>query len=291
MYSFTHLHVHTQYSILDGASSIPDIIKKAVKDDMPAIAITDHGNMFGVKEFFNEAKKQGIKAIIGCEVYVAKESRFIKDKNNRSGHHLILLAKNEIGYKNLSKLVSYGYTEGFYYTPRIDKEILNKYNEGLIVLSACLGEIPQAIMNNNIEKAEEIALEYKELFKDDFYLEIMLHESGLPKKDKDVFEKQKLVKNAIKEISKKHNIKIIATNDVHFINAEDAEAHDRLICLNTGKDVSDSDRMKYTTQEFFKTTEEMNNLFSDIPEAIENTNEIVEKITNYNLNKEPIMPV
>ncbi len=291
MASFTHLHVHTQYSILDGASSIPDIIKKAINDKMPAIAITDHGNMFGVKEFFNEAKKQGIKAILGCEVYVAKDSRFTKDKNNRSGYHLILLAKNEQGYKNLSKLVSYGYTEGFYYTPRIDKEILNKYNEGLIVLSACLGgEIPQAIMNNDIKKAEKIALEYKELFKDDFYLEIMLHESGNAKKDQDVFENQKIVKKAIIEIGKKHNIKIVATNDVHFINAEDADAHDRLICLNTGKDIDDPTRMTYTKQEYFKTTEEMSNLFLDIPEAIENTNEIAKKITDYNLNKEPIMP-
>ncbi|MEA3317623.1 MAG: DNA polymerase III subunit alpha, partial [Bacteroidota bacterium] len=204
---------------------------------------------------------------------------------------LILLSKNEQGYKNLSKLVSYGYTEGFYYTPRIDKEILRKYNEGLIVLSACLGgEIPQAIMKNGIEKAEEITLEFKELFKDDFYLEIMLHESGNPQKDQEVFENQKIVNKAIIELGKKHNIKVVATNDVHFINAEDADAHDRLICLNTGKDVDDPTRMRYTTQEFFKTTEEMSNLFSDIPEAIENTNEIVEKITDYNLNKEPIMP-
>src|SRR6056297_139953 len=292
MKPYTHLHVHTQYSILDGASDVAQLIKKAKNDGMPAVSITDHGNMFGVKHFFNEAKKQAIKPIIGCEIYVADGSRKEKKgKEDRSGYHLILLEKNLTGYKNLTKLVSLAWIEGFYYTPRIDWEILQKYNEGIIASSACLGgEVPQAIMTKGPEAGEKMALQYKALFGDDFYLELQRHPSGDPKKDKDIYEDQVTVNKALVNIAHKHNIKLIATNDVHFINAEDAEAHDRLICLNTGKDLDDPSRMSYTRQEYFKTQEEMNQLFGDIPEALENTNEIVAKIEDFDLDCDPIMP-
>jgi len=292
MINFTHLHVHTQYSILDGASDVPHLIKKAKEDGMPAVCITDHGNMFGAKHFYNEAKKQGIKPIIGCEIYIASGSRFEKTgKEDRSGNHLILMAKNKKGYENLSKIVSYAWIEGFYYTPRIDWDLLRKYSEGIIASSACLGgEVPQEIIEKGEEAGEKKALEYKELFGDDFYLELQRHKSGDPKKDEEVYKVQLKVNDVLLRIGKKHDIKIIATNDVHFINAEDADAHDRLICLNTGKDLDDPTRMVYTKQEFFKTQEEMNELFSDIPEAIENTNEIVSKIEEYELEINPVMP-
>ena len=292
MGQFTHLHVHTQYSILDGASDIPGLVSKAVENGMKAVAITDHGNMFGVKEFYNEAKKQEIKPIIGCEMYLADGSRFDKsDRKDRSGYHLILLAKNKTGYHNLIKLVSYAWTEGFYYTSRIDKELLHKYKEGLIVSSACIGgEIPKAALREGAEVAEKLVIEYKEIFGDDFYLELQRHPSGNPEKDKDVYENEQRANAILLDLAKKHNVKVIATNDVHFINAEDAEAHDRLICLNTGKDLDDPDRMQYTKQEYFKTPEEMSELFADIPEAIENTNEIADKIEDYELDREPLMP-
>jgi DNA polymerase-3 subunit alpha len=292
MGNFTHLHVHTQYSILDGASDISNLLAKAVDDGMKAVAITDHGNMFGVKEFYNEAKKQGIKPIIGCEMYLAEDSRFDKsEKKDRSGYHLIVLAKNKTGYDNLIKLVSYAWTEGFYYTSRIDKELLKKYSEGLIVSSACLGgEVPKAIMQKGKEAAKEVIREYKEVFGDDFYLELMRHPSGRPEKDKEVYEVEEEANKVMLELAGELQVKVIATNDVHFINEEDAEAHDRLICLNTGKDLDDPDRMTYTKQEFFKTTSEMTELFSDIPEAIKNTQEIVDKVEDYELDREPLMP-
>ena len=292
MANFTHLHVHTQYSILDGASDISNLVTKAVENEMPAVTITDHGNMFGVKEFYNEAKKQGIKPIIGCELYLANGSRFDKsDKKDRSGYHLILLAKNKTGYHNLVKLVSYAWTEGFYYTSRIDKELLHKYKEGLIVCSACIGgEIPKAALQKGPEAAEELVIEYKEAFGEDFYLELQRHPSGDPDKDRDVYENEQKANAILLELAKKHNVKVVATNDVHFINAEDAQAHDRLICLNTGKDVDDPDRMQYTWQEYFKTPDEMSELFSDIPEAVENTNDIAAKVEDYELDRDPLMP-
>ena len=292
MGNFTHLHVHTQYSILDGATDISGLISKAAENEMKAVAITDHGNMFGVKDFYNKAKSQGIKPIIGCEMYLADGSRFDKsDKKDRSGYHLILLAKNKTGYHNLIKLVSYAWTEGFYYTSRIDKELLHKYKEGLIVCSACIGgEIPKAAIRQGQEAAEKLVLEYKEAFGEDFYLEMQRHPSGDVDKDEDVYENEQKANAVLLELARKHDIKVIATNDVHFINAEDAEAHDRLICLNTGKEVDDPNRMQYTWQEYFKTPEEMSELFSDIPEAIENTNEIADKIENYELDREPLMP-
>ena len=292
MTDFAHLHVHTQYSILDGASNIPELIRKVKATGMKAIAITDHGNMFGVKEFHNEAKKQGIKPIIGCEVYVATNNRFKRDeKEDRAGFHLILLAKNKTGYKNLIKMVSLAWIEGFYYKPRIDKELLRKYSEGIIASSACLGgELASVILNRKSEKAEEVVNEFVDIFGDDYYLELMRHETIDPEIDSDTFSQQVIVNKKLIELSEKFNIKLIATNDVHFINAEDAEAHDRLICLNTGKDLDDPDRLRYTKQEFLKTPQEMSEIFSDVPEAIGNTVEVVEKIDDYELNQKPVMP-
>lgn len=300
MARFTHLHVHTEYSTLDGASKIDVLVRKALADGMKAVAITDHGNMFGVKEFFNYFKKtnkalapeEQIKPILGCEVYVAANSRFDKKgKENSSGDHLILLAKNLKGYHNLIKLVSLGWLEGFYYKPRIDKELLEKYHEGLIASSACLGgEVPQYLQNNEPEKAEEAVLWYKNIFGEDYYLEIQRHPSAEAGFGEDVFPKQQLVNAALLELGRKHGIKVIATNDVHFSNQEDAEAHDRLLCLNTNANVSDAKRIRYTKQEWFKTTAEMEALFADLPEPLANTMEIAEKVEMYNIDSEAVMP-
>ena len=271
--SFVHLHVHTEYSILDSITNIAKMVSKAVADGMTAVAITDHGSMFGVKEFFDCIKKKNagiddpakrIKPIIGCEVYVASGSRFDKKgKEDRSGNHLILLAKNKTGYHNLVKLVSLGYIEGFYYKPRIDKDILEKYREGLMVLSACIaGEIPQYIMDGNIAEAEKAILWYKERFGDDFYLELQRHPTSKSGTATDVFQRQQEVNPVLVELSKKHNVKCIVTNDVHFVNENEAEAHDYLLCISTGKLVSDENRMRYTQQEWFKTRAEMEALFA-----------------------------
>jgi DNA polymerase-3 subunit alpha len=289
---FSHLHVHTQYSILDGASSIPLLIDKVKSLGMEALAITDHGNMFGVKEFHNAATKKGIKPIIGCETYVARRSMSdISGKEDRSGDHLILLAKNITGYKNLIKLISTAWIKGFYYKPRIDKELLIKYREGLIASSACLaGEIQDEILNGTISNAEEALKSYKEIFGEDFYLEIQRHETNEPDADRKAFPLQQKVIEAFKKLSVRYDVKLIATNDVHFINAEDAEAHDRLICINTAKDIDDPDRLRYSKQEYLKTEEEMRAIFSDIPEAIENVAEVVAKIEKYKLDHNPIMP-
>ena len=289
---FTHLHVHTQYSILDGASSIPALMKKAKEDEMKAIAITDHGNLFGAKEFCNQAKKHGIKPIIGCEVYVARRSRFKNtSKEDRGGYHLILLAKNHTGYKNLVKLVSTGWIEGHYYKPRIDKEILKEYSEGLIASTACLGgDIPSQILNESASGLEESLAYYLETFGNDFYMEMQRHPTGDPHFDDDTLAKQEKVNARLMELALDKGVKLIATNDVHFVNEEDAEAHDRLICLNTGKDLDDPTRMRYTKQEWFKTREEMATLYADIPQALENTQEIADKVEYYDLNHDPIMP-
>ncbi len=290
---FCHLHVHTQYSILDGAANIPSLISKAVDDGMKAIAITDHGNMFGVKEFHKEARKRGIKPVIGAEVYVANRSRLLREDKNLDGNdHLILLAKSKKGYHNLVKLVSKGWTEGFYYKPRIDFEILKEYHEDIIVSTACLGGVvPQAIMNKSVDEAERIILKYREVFGDDLYLELMRHQTNDPETDRRVFDDQVYVNRTLLELGKKHGIKCIATNDVHFINEEDAGAHDHLICLSTGKDLDDPTRMRYTHQEWFKTQSEMIELFRDLPEVISNTMEIAEKIEDYELSSNPIMPI
>ncbi len=338
MEPFIHLHVHTQYSLLDGQASIDALIDKAQKDGMNAIAVTDHGNMFGIKEFFNKVskknskplgaikdyekvlkslkskteltaeeqatlaelpakieaeKKKIFKPIIGCECYCARFGRHSKlsTQNDRSGWHLIVLAKNENGYKNLIKMVSLSWTEGFYGRPRIDKELLEKYHEDLIICSACLGgEIPQHIMNGQIDKAEASILWFKNLFGDDYYLEMQRHETHKPGADTSTFPKQQEVNKVLIELAHKHNVKLIASNDVHFVNEEDAEAHDRLICLSTGKDLDDPKRMRYTKQEWMKTTAEMNVIFADIPEALRNTVEIAEKVEFYTIDHGPIMP-
>ncbi len=292
MPSFTHLHVHTQYSILDGASNIPLLVDKAKNLGMEALAITDHGNMFGAKEFHSIAGRKGIKPVIGCEIYVARSTIEEKSgKENRSGDHLILLAKNITGYKNLVKLVSLAWIKGFYYKPRIDKLLLAKYCEGLIASSACLaGEIPDAILNNSMAEAEEAIQSYLDIFGDDFYLEIQRHETTDPGADQSAFPQQQKVIEAYRKLAVKYNIRIIATNDVHFINAEDAEAHDRLICINTAKDLDDPDRLRYSKQEYLKSEEEMRNIFSDIPEAIDNVIDLVNKVEKYKLDHNPIMP-
>lgn len=292
MSQFVHLHVHTQYSILDGASAIKPLIKRAKALGMPSLAITDHGNMFGVKEFHDAAVKEGVKPILGCEVYVATGSRFDKKRGREDrGHHLILLAKNLTGYHNLAKMVSYAFTEGYYYHPRVDKELLRTYHEGIICCSACLGgELPQAIMHGGIDKAEAVVREFKEIFGDDYYLEMQLHRSGDPRRDADVYENQKRVNAVILELAAKHNVKYIASNDAHFIMADDAEAHDRLICLNTGKDLDDPTRMRYTGQEYLKSEQEMAELFGDHPEALTTTLEIADKVEEYSLEHKPLMP-
>jgi DNA polymerase-3 subunit alpha len=293
MIPFTHLHVHSQYSILDGAASVGALVNKAKNDGMTALALTDHGTMFGIKEFHSTCSKSGIKPILGCETYVA--ARSINDKNDkidRSGYHLILLAKNKTGYKNLVKLISIANNDGFYYKPRIDKELLKKYSEGLIVSSSCLGgEIPNLLMNNNLKGAEDAIQWFKNIFGEDYYLELQRNPAESQREREDVYDWQVKVHKQIVPLAKKFGVKIIATNDVHFTNAEDADAHDLLICLNTGKDIDDPNRMRYTKQEWFKTQQEMNELFGDIPEALQNTNEIVEKIEDFKLDSSPIMPV
>ena len=291
MSQFVHLHVHTQYSILDGASGVKAIVKRAAELGMPALAITDHGNMFGVKQFHAEAVNAGIKPILGCEVYVAQGSRLDRSDKDDRGNHLVLLAKNETGYHNLVKLVSYGWTEGYYYRPRIDKELMRRYNEGIICCSACLGgELPRAIRHDRMEEADRIVEEFKEIYGDDYYLEMQLHKSGDPRRDAEVYQSQLKVNRALLELAEKHQVKVIASNDVHFIRPEDAEAHDHLICLNTGKDLDDPDRMRYTTQEYLKSAEEMAELFPDHPEALATTLEIADKVENYSLSHKPLMP-
>ena len=270
MSNFVHLHVHSEFSLLDGANRIKDLPKRAKELGMDSIALTDHGVMFGVVDFYKACKNEGIKPIIGCEVYVAPRTRFDKEANIDNHYsHLILLAKNETGYKNLSKLVSMGFTDGFYYKPRIDLEILEKYHEGLICLSACLaGSVNKQILKNDIEEAEKIAMWHKNLFGEDYYLEIQ--PNGLPEQ---VLVNQKLI-----EMSRKLNIPLVATNDAHYLKKEDAYNHEILLCIQTGKRMTDEDRMRMGTDEFYvKSPEEMMEYFKNVPEAIENTVKIAEK--------------
>ena len=269
MSKFIHLHVHSEYSLLDGANRIKDLPIRAKEMGMEAIALTDHGVMYGVIDFYKACKKEGIKPIIGCEVYVANRARFDKEAGLDFNNHLILLAKNNIGYQNLTKLVSAGFTEGFYYKPRIDKELLQKHHEGLICLSACLaGEVNQAILKDDIEHAEEVALWFKNLFGQDYYLEVQ--NNGIKEQ---VLANQKLI-----QISKKLDIPLVATNDAHYSKKEDAYNHEVLLCIQTGKKMKDEDRMRFDTEELYlKTTEEMEDYFSNIPEAIENTVKIADK--------------
>ncbi|MFI3322712.1 MAG: DNA polymerase III subunit alpha [Rikenellaceae bacterium] len=291
MTQFTHLHVHTQYSILDGASDIKKLLKRAKELEMESIAITDHGSMFGVKLFHQEANKLGIKPILGCEVYIAPKSRHTKNERSDRGYHLILLAKNSVGYHNLAILASYAYTDGFYYNPRIDWDLLSEHHEGLICCSACLGgEVPQNIMKENFEEAENTVNRYKALFGEDYYLEMQMHPRLNPEADGTLLDKQKNVNRHIIELGKKCGVKCIASNDSHFINADDAEAHDHLICLSTGRDLDDEKRMRYSGSEYLKSGDEMVELFADYPEAISNTQEIADKIENYSLSHAAYMP-
>ena len=270
MAEFVHLHIHSEFSLLDGANRIKDIPVRAKELGMKAIAITDHGVMYGVIDFYKACKKEGIKPIIGCEVYVAPRSRFDKEPGvDKQYYHLILLAKNNQGYKNLSKLVSIGFTEGYYYKPRIDLEVLEKYHEGLIVLSGCLaGAVNRALLEGQTEKAEEIALWHKNVFGEDYYIEIQ--NNGIREQ---VLANQKLI-----QLARKLNIPLVATNDAHYLKKEDAYNHEILLCIQTGKRMSDEDRMKFETDELYiKSPEEMSEYFSAFPDAIENTVKIADK--------------
>ena len=270
MSKFVHLHIHSEFSLLDGANRIKDLPVRAKELGMDAMAITDHGVMYGAIDFYKACKKEGIKPIIGCEVYVAPRSRFDKEPNiDNKYNHLIILAKNNQGYKNLSKLVSLGFTEGYYYKPRIDLEILEKYHEGLIVLSGCLaGSVNQALLNGNYEKAEEIALWHKRVFGEDYYIEIQ--NNGIKEQ---VLANQRLI-----ELARKLDIPLVATNDAHYLKKEDAYNHEVLLCIQTGKRMSDADRMRFDTDELYvKSPEEMIEYFRAFPDAIENTVKIAEK--------------
>ena len=303
MEDFIHLHVHTQYSILDGQAAIPKLVDKAIKNGMRGMAVTDHGNMFGIKEFFNYCNKvnkgksdeEKFKPIFGCEVYCARRDLHSKENNalDKSGWHLILLAKNEVGYHNLIKIVSEAWVDGYYHRPRTDHKSLEKYHEGLIASSACLaGEIPRYVKNGQIEEAEKSIEWFKSLFGDDFYIELMRHEVKNPmqRANRETFKEQKAIEPTLIELARKHNVKLICTNDSHFVDEENAEAHDRLLCLSTGKDLDDPNRMLYSKQEWFKTREEMNDVFKDIPEALSNTIEILNKVETYSIDHAPIMP-
>ena len=340
MQDFVHLHVHSQYSILDGQASIQKLVDKAIKDGMRGIAITDHGNMFGIKEFWNYVKKKNgarrdkvkqtsaaiaelqavvdggeaseeqttelaklkaeldslpkedFKAIIGCEVYVARRGlQFKEGKQDQSGYHLILLAKNEKGYKNLIKIVSKAWTEGFYMRPRTDHAELEKYHEGLICCSACLGgEIPKMITAGDLEAAEKAVMWHKNLFGDDYYLELQLHKATVERANHEAYPMQLEVNKHLIEMSQRLGVKLICSNDVHFVDEAHAEAHDRLICLSTSKDLDDSKRMLYSKQEWMKTRAEMNAIFEDVPEALANTVEICNKVESYSIDHAPIMP-
>lgn len=292
--AFAHLHVHTYYSVLDGQASIKSHFKKTQENGQTALAITDHGNMFGVKEFFKVAKDfPDIKPIIGCEVYVNRDGRFTKrGKEDQGAYHLILLAKNLKGYYNLVKIVSIGYTEGFYYKPKIDREVLEKYHENLICCSACLGgEIPKFINAGNLKEAEETALWYKNLFGEDYYLEVQLHVSQVPGITQETAQLQQQANEEIFKMSQRLGIKTVATNDAHFSRREDGPAHDRLICLTTNTNYSDIRRKRYTQEEYLKTEEEMRALFPDHPEAIDNTMEIVDKIERYKIDRDHVLPL
>jgi len=272
---FAHLHLHSQYSLLDGANKIDDIINKSIEFNMPSVAITDHGNLFGALEFYEKAVKKGVKPIIGCEVYVAPGSRFAKNQNEKHSYHLILLAMNDEGYKNLCKLVSKAYLEGFYYKPRIDKEILQEYNGGLFALSACLkGEIPQKILSGNVEETVKSVQFFSKVFNNDrFYLEVQ--ENGI--------KEQNIVNKVLLELGQKYSIPVVATNDCHYLLKEDYEAHDVLLCIQTGKKVDDKDRMRFTTKDlYFKSAYEMYDAFSDYPESVlTNSADLSDKI-NFN---------
>ena len=292
--SFVHLHVHTQYSILDGQASIGGLFERAKELGMPALAITDHGNMYGVKEFLKVAKKYPeIKPIIGCEIYVTRHyDHKLKDKDHRGYYHLILLAKNYEGYKNLMKIVSTGHIEGKYYDkPRVSHEIVEKHASGLICCSACIaGEIPRAIIAGDMKAAEEAIAWHKGIFGDDFYLEVQQHKTEIPGQSQEVYERQLIANEGVFALAEKTGTKVVATNDVHFVRKEDGPAHDRLICLTTNAFIDDPNRMRYTQQEYLKSEEEMLDMFYKHPETLANTLEVAEKIENFKIDKDPILP-
>ena len=305
MEDFIHLHVHTYYSILDGQSKISRLVNKAIGDGMRGMAITDHGDMFGIKEFHDyclkinkERKKEGLepfKPIFGCEMYVAKHGpKEKKDgKEDQSGYHLIVLAKNYQGYKNLIKLVSRSWVDGFYMRPRTDRADLERYHEGLVVCSACLaGEVPHKILQGDIAGAREAIEWHKRVFGDDYYLELQRHEVKDPyvRANRETFPLQQKANRVLIELAREYGIKLVCTNDAHFVDEENAEAHDHLLCLSTGKDLDDPTRMLYSKQEWFKTRAEMNEIFADVPEALSNTLEILDKVEIYSLDHDPIMP-
>jgi DNA polymerase-3 subunit alpha len=295
MQNFVHLHNHTHYSLLDGASHIPEMMDKAVADGQKGLAITDHGNMFGVFEFVSEAKKRNLKAVVGCEFYLVND-RFRKQFQTSKGerdvrYHQLLLAKDQDGYQNLSKLCSLGFIDGTYSGyPRIDKELLLKYHKGLIATSCCIGaEVPQTILSGNLEKAETLLRWWLDVFGEDYYIELQRHR-GLESID-DTGMSQEQVNQVLLGFAKKYNIKVIATNDAHYINEDDARAHDILLCVNTGKKMSEQGRFQFPSNDFFfKTQQEMNLIFSDIPAALDNTHEILDKITSPNLMRDVLLP-
>ena len=305
MEDFIHLHVHTYYSILDGQSPVEKLVDKAVANGMRGMAITDHGNMFGVKELFNycnkingKLKDQGkepFKPIFGCEMYVARRTKAdrVKEKGDAGGYHLIVLAKNYHGYKNLIKLVSRAWVDGFYSKPRTDRADLEKYHEDLIVCSACIaGEVPAKILKGDIPGAREAIEWYKSIFGDDYYLELQRHEVKDPNQraNRETFPLQQRANKELIKLAKEYGIKVVCTNDCHFVDQENAEAHDHLLCLSTGKELNDPTRMLYSKQEWFKTREEMNEIFADVPEALSNTLEILDKVETYSIDHSPIMP-
>lgn len=305
MEDYVHLHVHTNYSILDGQSKVTRLVDKAIADGMKGMAITDHGVMFGIKEFadycakVNKGRKEKgeepFKPIFGCEMYVARRTMHDKDKSmhDNSGYHLIVLAKNYTGYKNLIKLVSNAWVDGYYYRPRTDREQLEKYHEGLIVCTACIaGEVPNKIIHDDIEGAREACEWYHRVFGDDFYLELQRHEVKDPSlvANREAYPLQQKANKVLMKFAQEYGIKIVCTNDCHFEDKETAEAHDHLLCLSTNEDLDDPKRMRYSKQEWFKTRAEMNEIFSDIPEAMTNTLEILNKVETYDINHGPIMP-
>ena len=291
--SFAHLHVHTQYSILDGLSNIKALFQRAEELGQRGLAITDHGNMFGVKDFCDIAAGfPSVKPIIGCEVYVTRHyDHKIKDKEHNKYYHLILLAKNYNGYKNLMKIVSTGHIEGFYTRPRVSHEVLEQYHEDLICCSACMaGEVPRDILAGDFDAAEKAIEWHKRVFGQDYYLEVMMHRTEVPGLSTDVYERQKEYCEHIFSLAGKHGVKVVATNDVHFVRKEDGPTHDRLICLTTNADVDDPKRLRYTQQEYLKSEEEMLSIFPDHPEAIENTMEVLDKIERYEINRGHVLP-
>ena len=305
MEDFVHLHVHTYYSILDGQSRVQRLVDKAIGDGMKGMAITDHGNMFGIKEFYNyckginkkrkEAGEEPFKPILGCEMYVARRRKEdkVKEKGDMSGYHLIVLAKNYNGYKNLIKLVSRAWVDGYYMRPRTDREDLERYHEDLIICSACIaGEVPSKILKGDIAGAREALEWYKRVFGDDYYLELQRHEVKDPniRANRETFPLQQKANKVLMEFAKEYGVKLVCTNDAHFVDQDNAEAHDHLLCLATGKDLDDPKRMLYTKQEWFKTRAEMNEVFSDVPEAMANTLEILDKVEMYSIDHDPIMP-